>query len=145
MFSGNECFIDVNHYFDNFDFEKREWIDIDNPYLPYYAKYINFKKVECILCKNNDFDLYNNDVRNFSKDIYRIIQCKSCNHIQLYPNNYDVKHYYDDDSQDYEALRISNRDNTEWRNMVINQAHRRLSILESITLLENKNIIDIGG
>lgn len=145
MFTGNDCFIDIYNYFNNFDFEKLEWIDINNPYLPYYAKYINFKTLECILCKNNDFELYNNDIRNFRQDIYRIIKCNSCKHIQLFPNNYDVKHYYDDDSQDYEALRISNRNNIEWREMVKNQAFRRLSVLESIIDLTNKNIIDIGG
>jgi 2-polyprenyl-3-methyl-5-hydroxy-6-metoxy-1,4-benzoquinol methylase len=122
-----------------------EWIDINHPLLPYYAKYINFKNVKCILCQSHDFDIHNNYVRKFANDIYRIIKCKSCNHIQLFPNNYDVKHYYDDDSQDNEALQISNRDNVQWREMVENQAFRRLSILENITTLENKNIIDIGG
>ena len=140
-----EGFIPINHYFDNFDFEKLEWIDSNNKYLPYYAKYINFKNIYCILCNKPDFDIYNNTIRNFNTYNYRVIQCKSCNHIQLFPNNYDVKHYYDDDSQDYEALRISNRNNIEWREMVKNQAFRRLSIIESMIDINNKKIIDIGG
>jgi 2-polyprenyl-3-methyl-5-hydroxy-6-metoxy-1,4-benzoquinol methylase len=140
-----EGFIPVNHYFDNFDFEKLEWIDSNNKYLPYYAKYINFKKIYCILCNKPDFDIYNNTIRNFNTYNYRVIQCKNCSHIQLFPNNYDVKHYYDDDSQDYEALRISNRNNIEWREMVKNQAFRRLTIIESMIDINNKKIIDIGG
>jgi SAM-dependent methyltransferase len=145
MFKGDYKFIEVNNYFDNFDFVKLEWKDIHNEYLPYYAKYINFNEVNCILCGKTEFDVYNNVIRKYDKDIYRVIKCHSCNHIQLFPNNYDVKHYYDDDSQDFEALRISNRDNNEWRDMVKSQAKRRLEILENITNIDVGNVIDIGG
>lgn len=132
------------NYSDIFDFEKWEWIDVNNN-LPHYAKYINFNGFNCIICGNNEFDIHNNVIRNYAVDIYRIIKCHGCSHIQLFPNNYDVKHYYDDDSQDYEALRIINRDAGEWRNMVKSQASRRLEILENIINLNNVTSIDIGG
>lgn len=145
MFKGNDKFIEIHNYFDNFDFVKLDWIDINNVFLPYYAKYINFNDISCIICKKNGLDLYNNVIRKHETDIYRVIKCDSCNHIQLFPNNYDVKHYYDDDSQDIEALRISNRNSNEWRDMVKTQAKRRLEILENITSVNSCNIIDIGG
>jgi len=134
-----EGFIPINHYIDNFDFEKLEWIDINNKYLPYYSKFIMFKNINCILCNKTNFDIENNTIRKFNTDIYRIIKCTSCKHIQLFPNNYD------DDSQDYEAINISNRNIIEWREMVKDQAFRRLTIIENIVNIDNKKIIDIGG
>jgi 2-polyprenyl-3-methyl-5-hydroxy-6-metoxy-1,4-benzoquinol methylase len=145
MFKGDDNFVEIHNYFDNFDFVKLDWIDNQNSYLPYYAKYIIFNDIRCIICNAVDFDIQNNIIRKYDKDIYRVIKCRSCNHIQLFPNNYDVRDYYDEDSQDDEVSRISNRDNTEWRNMVKNQAKRRLSILENITNIAFGNIIDIGG
>jgi len=145
MFRGSNLFVEPENYFNNFDFEKKEWKDINHPCLPYYTKFINFKENHCILCGKTQFDIYQNCIRKYKTEIYRIIQCKSCNHIQLFPNNYDVKHYYDDDLQDCEAIHISNRDNIEWHNMVKNQAYRRITILEKIYDLNSKKIIDIGG
>lgn len=46
MFNGNNnetLFIESNHYKNNFDFKKCEWIDSDNNNLPYCAKHIRFK------------------------------------------------------------------------------------------------------
>ena len=145
MFSPDPLFVSPDKYDDNFDMETKYWINKDDKYLPYYAKYICFKELECIVCKNKNIKLYNNHIRKLKLSEFRIIRCYECSHIQLYPNNYDVKDYYDDDSQDKEALSLTNRDKEDWKTMVRNQALRRYNILKNIENIDTKNIIDIGG
>lgn len=86
MFSGSDVFIPPHHYRDNFDIDKKEWKDLNNPYLPYYARFINFKEIKCSVCGNDRFDVYNNTVESLQNDIYRMIYCKSCKNTQLFPS-----------------------------------------------------------
>jgi hypothetical protein len=84
MFPEQSKFIHLNYYYDNFDFNKLEWVDLLNKYLPYYSKYMNFKEFFC-KCGNNEFNVIQNSIENMD-DIYRIIECNKCKHSQIFPS-----------------------------------------------------------
>jgi len=52
----------------------------------------------CILCNSNNFEIKNSTIRNDNLKIYKILKCLKCNHIQLYPNNYNSTIYYNNDT-----------------------------------------------
>jgi 2-polyprenyl-3-methyl-5-hydroxy-6-metoxy-1,4-benzoquinol methylase len=100
----------------------------------------------CILCKSNNYEIHNSTIRKDELNIYKILKCLHCKHVQLYPNNYDTKHYYDDDSQDNEAKLIHNRASDEYSEMLLKFHQQRVKILkENIRLEKSMKIIDIGG
>tara|TARA_B100000965_G_scaffold112172_1_gene92599 strand:+ start:3088 stop:4008 length:921 start_codon:yes stop_codon:yes gene_type:complete len=103
---------------------------------------------ECILCKNNEKNDYYEKTRE--NDEHKIVICKKCNHIQLYPINFNAKEYYDHDKQDKNITNIGDRTTKDWEEMVNNQSLRRIKYLEQIIddLLKNNdtiNMCDIGG
>jgi 2-polyprenyl-3-methyl-5-hydroxy-6-metoxy-1,4-benzoquinol methylase len=101
---------------------------------------------KCILCNSNNFTIKNNTIRKNISQIYKILECVDCNHIQLYPNNYDVKTYYDNDQQDIECKSIQNRSDSEYSKMIIDLHLQRIKILEQhIKIDKSMKIIDIGG
>ena len=100
----------------------------------------------CILCNLSNFELKNLKIRNDKLNIYKIYKCLNCKHIQLYPNNYDIKTYYDNNSQDIESKSIHNREQSEFSEMLINFHLQRIKILEdNIHITKDMKIIDIGG
>jgi len=104
---------------------------------------ITFK---CILCSSNRYIIKNNTIRKNKLNIYKILECVECNHIQLYPNIYNTKTYYDNDSQDNESKLIHNRENDEYSEMLNNFHIQRIQILEQNIKIDNSmKIIDIGG
>lgn len=107
---------------------------------------LDYIKFECILCNSNKFDIKNSTIRKDELKVYNILKCAQCNHIQLYPNNYDTKHYYDNDNQDNESKMIHNRENNEYSEMLKTFHLQRLQILEqNIKIEKSMKIIDIGG
>jgi len=100
----------------------------------------------CILCKSNNYEIHNQTIRKDESNTYKILKCLQCTHIQLYPNNYDTKHYYDNDNQDNESKTIHNRANDEYSEMLKAFHLQRLQILEQNIIIEKSmKIIDIGG
>lgn len=103
---------------------------------------------ECLICKNKKYNFYYKNTRE--NDHHKIVKCKKCNHIQLYPLDFNAKEYYDHDKQDKSITNIGNRKNEEWLEMVNNQSKRRINYLSEVikSLLQKKetiNICDIGG
>ena len=104
------------------------------------------EQFNCILCHTKNYEIYNSTIRKDELNIYKILKCLHCKHIQLYPNSYDTKHYYDDDSQDSESKLIHNRANDEYSEMLTNFHLQRMQILEQkIKIEKSMKIIDIGG
>jgi len=101
---------------------------------------------KCILCNFNQFEIKNSTIRNDILKIYKIYKCLTCNHVQLYPNNYDIKEYYDNDFQDQEAKLVHNKGNNEYSEMLFNFHLQQIKIIEeNIKIEKNMKIIDIGG
>tara|TARA_B100000683_G_C12451242_1_gene540210 strand:+ start:387 stop:1271 length:885 start_codon:yes stop_codon:yes gene_type:complete len=92
-------------------------------------------------------DVYEHTKEN---DHHKIVKCSSCNHIQLFPLDIDLKEYYDHDKQDKHVINIGNRERDEWLEMVNSQSEQRMAYLSEIIdlLLKTKNeisVCDIGG
>jgi 2-polyprenyl-3-methyl-5-hydroxy-6-metoxy-1,4-benzoquinol methylase len=101
---------------------------------------------KCILCNSSSHILKNKNIRKDELNIYRVLQCLECNHIQLYPNTYDTKEYYDNDNQDKESKLVHLRENDEYSEMLLNFHLQRVKILEKQKKIEKSmKIIDIGG
>lgn len=103
----------------------------------------------CILCNSNTYMIENHTIRKtVDADKYKIVKCCNCCHIQLYPNQYDMKAYYDNDNQVKEILQVNDRKYEHYIEMLKNQAVQRLNILESNYHFDTNtltNVIDIGG
>jgi len=100
----------------------------------------------CILCKSLNFQIENHTIRNNFEDMYKILKCVSCSHIQLFPNDYDTNEYYNNDTQVKEILTISDRSKLHYSEMLKFESLKRLNILQKhIILKDNLNVIDIGG
>jgi hypothetical protein len=84
----------------------------------------------CILCKSLNFQIENHTIRNNFEDIYKILKCINCSHIQLFPNDYDTNEYYNNDTQVKEILTISDRSKLHYSEMLKFESLKRLNILQ---------------
>ena len=54
---------------------------------------MEFIQFKCLICKNNKKSSYYKKTRE--NDYHKIVKCDKCNHIQLYPLDFNAKEYLD--------------------------------------------------
>lgn len=110
-------------------------------------KNINKDESKCILCKNN-LDNYNviyeGQIRADTLNKCKIVECKSCGHIQLIGFRENLKTHYDEDSQSNDIVKTFNltkKDIIDKEKIEIQRRYKYLEINED----NNYNILDIGS
>jgi len=99
------------------------------------------EKKSCILCNNNKFELISHRVRDPTK--HKIIKCKKCHHIQLFPipTLKEEKKFYDEDLQNKNIGDVGSVKRAYKK--MIDDTIRRADLVRKITP-RGGNILELG-
>ena len=99
------------------------------------------EKKSCLLCNNNKFELISHRVRDLTK--HKIIKCKKCHHIQLFPipTLKEEKKFYDEDLQNKNIGDVGSVKRAYKK--MIDDTIRRADLVRKITP-RGGNILELG-
>ena len=96
----------------------------------------------CIICKYSKLDLLASKVRDSAK--HKIIKCKKCGHVQLYPipTQQDDNKFYDENMQDKNVNDVG--DIKRAKRKMMEDTIRRVNLIRKLTQKKGK-ILEIGS
>jgi len=98
--------------------------------------------MKCVLCRNNSSDVISKTVRDSSKN--KIIQCKKCNHVQLFPIplREEDQEFYDNNLQEKNQKHSSSLKDHREKSRI--DTKRRIDFVSKICKKKDK-VLEIGS